>query len=119
MNHGLKALWARTGLSATGALMAILPSLVMLGLFYSLAIHMRRALQGWPASIGERGFPRPLLFHANFATTYCQCWILATIFGVPLVSLLCALVRPWRKLLPYVGLYIFAFIMSCLLAFLA
>ena len=102
-----------------GALIAILPSLVTLGLYYSLAIHMHRALQDWPTSIGERGFPPPLLLHANVATGYCQCWILATIFGVPLVSVLCALVRPWRSLLPYVGLYIFAFIISCLLAFLA
>src|SRR5438132_9435101 len=106
-------------LSATGAVIAILPSLIMLGLFYSLAIHMHRALQGWPASIGERGFPPPLLFHANVATGYCQCWILATVFGVPLVSVLCALVRPWRSLLPYVGLHVFGFIISCLLAFLA
>jgi hypothetical protein len=39
----------------------LLPTLVMLGLFYSLAVHMHQSLDGWPRSIGEDGFPASLL----------------------------------------------------------
>ena len=49
---------------------AVLPGLVALGLFYSLAIHMYESLGAWPVSIGEAGFPLSLIIHAAIATIY-------------------------------------------------
>ena len=48
----------RMGTSRKGIIISLLPSIIMLAFFYSLAIHMHSALGGWPKSIGERGFPQ-------------------------------------------------------------
>src|SRR5689334_18295539 len=58
-------------ISTRGMAIAALPTLLMLLLFYSLAFHMHRALHGWPTSIGERGFPEPLVTHCSIQTSYC------------------------------------------------
>ena len=50
--------------SRTRITIAALPGLVMLALFYSLALHMHQSLGGWPTSIGERGFPPALVVHS-------------------------------------------------------
>src|ERR1051326_8008973 len=64
--------------SRIGFTIAVLPALLMLALFYSLAIHMHQSLGAWPTSIGERGFPAPLVTHSA---------VTANLFVVLLLSL--------------------------------
>ena len=49
---------------------AILPALLMLALFYSLAIHLHHYLGAWPTSIGDRDFPQALRTHEWIAESY-------------------------------------------------
>src|SRR2546421_10066810 len=71
---------------------AMLPALLMLALFYSLAVHMHETLGAWPACIGERGFPPRLITHGSVATNYFTIWLLVSIFAWPVAFLLCALI---------------------------
>lgn len=99
--------------SGIAVITALSPALVMLALFYSLAVHMHRTLGAWPSSIGERGFPMPLITHAHVAE---HCFSILVLFGMfvwPVVLLLCLLVRRWRGCVYYLGLYA----LSCLLGF--
>jgi hypothetical protein len=84
----------------------------MLGLFYSLAFHMRLSLGAWPASIGEAGFPSPLATHAHIAELYLEAFVLLSIFIWPLAFLLCMGVRSWRRFACCTGLYAFSFAIS-------
>src|SRR5712664_2633884 len=90
-----------------------LPALMMLGLFYSLAVHMHQSLGAWPSSIGERGFRAPLVTHAHIAAVYFSIVLLLSIFAWPAIFLLCLVVRRWRGCVYYVGVYAF----SCLVSF--
>jgi hypothetical protein len=76
----------------------------MLVLFYSLAVHMYRSLGAWP-SIGEEGFPRLLVVHADIAVNFFIILLLFTLFAVPVAIFVCAFVRRWRHLILYLGLY--------------
>jgi hypothetical protein len=98
--------------SRTGVFASALPSLLMLGLFYSLAFHMYRSLGGWPASIGEQGFPPPLLAHANVTVYYFIALILSGLFIWPLAVAVCLLVKRWRRLVPYLGSYALFFLLN-------
>ncbi len=84
------------------------PPLIMLALFYSLAVHMHQSLGAWPASIGERGFPAPLVTHAHIAAVYFSIVLLASIFAWPAIFLLCLVVRRWRGCVYYLGMYAFS-----------
>ena len=99
---------AKQSLIAVAA--AVLPALLMLALFYSLAIHMHQSLGGWPASIGERGFPASLTTHGYIATTYFSILLLVSIFAWPISFLFCLLIRRWRVCVYYLGVYA----LSCL-----
>jgi len=99
--------------SRIGFVVAVLPALLMFSLFYSLAFHMHHSLGGWPTSIGEIGFPAPLVTHGNIATTYFGVLFLVSIFVWPVAFLLCLLVRRWRVYLYYLGVYALA----CLVCF--
>jgi hypothetical protein len=92
---------------------AALPALAMLGLFYSLAVHMHQSLGGWPTSIGERGFPSSLVTHAGIATGYFSILLLVSLFAWPVALLLCAFVRRWRRGIFYLGVYA----LSCFVCF--
>lgn len=94
-------------------LAAILPGLVMAGLFYSLAIHMRQSLGAWPASLGTRGFPSPLITHADIAGQYFSVLLLICMFGWPVACVLSALIRRWKGALFYLGV----FALSCSVCF--
>jgi len=96
-------------------LVAVLPGLAMLGLFYSLAVHMHQSLGGWPTSIGEHGFPSPLVTHAGIATGFFTVLLLASVFAWPIALVVCALVRRWRGGIFYLGVYA----LSCLVCFIA
>ncbi len=94
-------------------LIAVLPALAMLGLFYSLAIHMHQSLGGWPTSTGESGFPSPLITHADIATSCFANLLLVSMFAWPIAVALCAFVRRWRGGIFYLGVYA----LSCLICF--
>ena len=91
--------------SRTGIMLSALPSLIMLGLFYSLAIHMYRSLGGWPASIGERGFPPSLLTHADVTVLYFSVLFLSSVYLIPAAIVVCLFVQRWRPFIPYFALY--------------
>jgi hypothetical protein len=91
--------------SAAGVLLSAAPALMMLGLFYSLAIHMRQALGAWPSSIGENGFPPRLAAHAAFAVQFFQLIVLASIFVWPIAVLACICIRRWRGAIYYLAIY--------------
>ena len=91
---------------------AALPSVLMLALFYSLAIHMRRSLGGWPNSIGEDGFPPSLLGHSAVTILFFEILLLINLFVVPVAIVTCATVKRWRCFVPYLALFVFLFVVS-------
>ena len=92
-------------LSRAGLFFAAAPALIMLVLYYSLAIHMHRALGGWPASIGERGLPFAVVVHARIETYFLIALILSFTFALPLAAVVCGVVLRWRRFLPYLGVF--------------
>ena len=92
-------------ISRTAVLISALPSVAMLALFYSLAIHMRYTLGAWPATIGNHGFPPGLIIHCDVTWTFCSILIFASVVIVPIAILVCLLVRPWRRFTRYFVLY--------------
>jgi len=82
-----------------------LPCFLALALFYTLAVHMRRSLGGWPSGIGTSGFPPALLTHAAIATHYFWTWLLVSLLTLPVLILTSLLVPRWRALTPYFALY--------------
>ena len=92
---------------------ATFPPIASLGLFYSLAIHMHRRLGEWPRVIGDQGFPRDLVVHADVAQFAFGFVLLVSIFAWPLAVLLCACAPRLRPGLRYLGIYA----LTCGLAF--
>ncbi len=91
--------------SRAGIIISAMPSLIMLGMFFSLAMHMHSSLGGWPASIGEAGFPPLLLAHVNAAAFCYAAWFISSIVLVPAAIILCFCVKAWRRFIPYLILY--------------
>ncbi len=100
-------------MSGLGLAAALLPALLMLVLFYSLAFHMHRSLGSWPNSIGERGFPAALIAHGSVALHYFGGLLLTSIFAWPVAFVVCALSPKWRIYVYYLGMYALA----CLVCF--
>src|SRR5215213_9830244 len=96
--------------SRIGIIVSGLPSVVMLGLFYSLAIHMRWQLGAWPQSIGDRGFPPVLIAHGHLTWDYCVLLLLGSMVAVPIGILLCLLVARWRLLVRWFVIYAFLYV---------
>ena len=94
--------------SWVGVTVAASPALLMVALFYSLALHMHKSLGGWPTSIGFDGFPAPLVTHASVTTGYFAIYGLASIYAWPVIFVLCLLVRRWRVCVYYLGVYALA-----------
>ena len=99
--------------SRGGTLLAASPALVMVVLFYSLALHMHHTLGGWPSAIGEAGFPPWLITHSHIAAWLLEILVLLAMFAWPLVLLLCLMVRRWRGFVYYLAVYA----VSCLVCF--
>ena len=91
-----------------GIVISILPYLLALLLFYSLAIHMHQSLEGWPERNGTDGFPPALLMHDRIQGGYISCLLLFTIFVVPAIILVCLLVSRWRHLVVYFVVHLVA-----------
>ena len=96
--------------SRTGIVVSALPSIVMLGLFYSLAFHMHQSLGGWPTSIGERGFPPLLVTHANIAVDFFSALVLLSLLVLPVAIVVCLLVERWKRFVRYLALYALLFV---------
>src|SRR6267142_2252358 len=92
-----------------GIIVSALPSLLMLGLFYSLAIHMRRSFGAWPASIGERGFPPSLVTHAGVTVDLFVALLLSSTFVAPVAIVVCLVVERWRHCAAYLTVYALLF----------
>lgn len=90
---------------------AALPALGMLGLFYSLAIHMHRSLGEWPHSIGTNGFSTALSNHASVAVQYFGHLLLFSLFIFPVAFALCVGIPKWRGALFYLGVYALAWLL--------
>lgn len=105
------------------SLLTILPALVMLGLFYSLAVHMHRSLGSWPRYIDMHGFSPSLRAHAELATGCFGVLLLINLVVFPVVLpgvlLLCFIDRRLRGGLFYVGLYALSFAVAFELMLLA
>lgn len=84
---------------------AAIHPLVVVGLFYSLAMHMHRRLGGWPERIGDAGFPDGLIRHAQIARGAFGALLLGGLSVLPLALLLCACVPSLRSGLRYLGIY--------------
>ncbi|HZR20478.1 MAG TPA: hypothetical protein VFE51_24565 [Verrucomicrobiae bacterium] len=96
-------------ISRKGVVLSSLPSVMSLGLFYSLALHMHQSLGTWPASIGERGFPRLLVIHANLCVYFFMALVLSGVFIVPAIIAVCLATPGWRHSVPYFVLYVMLF----------
>ena len=99
----------RTPPSIPITILAVSPSVVMVGLFYSLVVHMRTSLNGWPVSLGTAGFPLALETHASIADGYFGWMIVILFVGWPIGFLSCLLVRRWNAGLFYLGVAAISF----------
>lgn len=86
-------------------LLAIAPNLLMLFLFYSLALHMYLEMGGWPQSIGNSGFSMALNTHADITQYIFGVIILVNMFLFPLMVMACAIVGKLKGALYYLGTY--------------
>ena len=102
-------------ISRSIAISLTLPAMVMLGLFYTLAIHMRQSLGGWPVAIGTHGLPTPLITHGYIAGQFFSILLFSSFFVWPIACVLSATNRRWRGALPYLGI----FALSCFVCFAA
>ena len=83
--------------------LALLPSLVVLLVYYSLALHMWLAFGVWPSGIGEQGFPRALMLHAKALEILVAAYALLAMFAAIPALLTCTFIWRWRKfILPMV-----------------
>ena len=99
--------------------LAVLPALLMLALFYSLAIHLHHHLGAWPQSIGDRDFPQSLITHERVAESYFMVLMLFSVFVWPIAYISCLVIRPWRACLYYLGVYALSFLLCFGAAWLA
>jgi len=109
--------WAN--LSRRGVVVSAIPSIIMLILFYSLAIHMRVSLGGWPQSIGEVGFPGPLVAHAHISCWYFSTLLLVSLVAWPVVIALLFALKRLRKYIPHASLFELVFFICFLLMLIA
>ena len=99
-------------LARPGMAIAAAPPVLMLAVFYSLAIHMHRILGGWPTSIGERGFPPKLILHCNIDMYLFSALFCSVVFVLPVAVVVCGAVPRWRWVLPYLACYLAFFVIA-------
>jgi hypothetical protein len=96
---------ARTNGWRKALIISAMPSVGMLLLFYSLALHMRLSLGTWPTRMGEEGFSALLLAHVNVTAYYFIGLIWFGIFIWPVSVLVSVLVKRWRRFAVYFAYY--------------
>ena len=92
----------------------MLPGVLLLVLFYSLAIHMRSSLGTWRGATGASGFSRVLLLHAQVTIDYFILLFL-TVLALPLAIVPCLMKQKWQGMVPYLALFALAFLTSWVL----
>jgi hypothetical protein len=88
--------------SRKGIIIAALPGLTWLLVLYSLAIHMRLSLGGWPYPGTEEGFSRALAVHSDIAVGLFIALFLS-LFALPIPILVCLFVERLRRLALYLA----------------
>ena len=87
-------------MNATRFIFPAVPATGFILLFFTLAVHMYISLGGWPASIGDHGFPVSLKIHSDVTRWYFYMSLLVAVFITPLcllVSILFERTRPAAK----------------------
>jgi hypothetical protein len=93
-----------TRLTRKGFICAALPGVLLFLSFGLLAVHMHHSLNGWPPSIGTRGFPDSLLLHyAIHGIFFVILFYSVMILPVPIFITL--LVERWRRFAVYLAVY--------------
>jgi hypothetical protein len=97
-----------------GCVIATLPSVGVVSLFYALAVHMYRTLGAWPTCIGTGGFPPALRMHSEAAVIAFGI-LVQSLFLLPMPLLVCLFVLRWRHFAPYLAVYgssvVFSFVL--------
>src|ERR1035438_2432154 len=107
-------------ISRAGIAISVLPSLLMGGLFWTLAFHIHHNLGVWPPpSDMQHGFSTALVIHSDITVLYTTIFILATMLASPVTFLICALVPRWRRIIPYFLIYWLVFALCIGLGYLA
>ena len=99
-------------LSTKGAVFAALPPLIVLVLFYSLAVHMYLSLGQWPHSIGYRDFSPALILHGKFQFWCVMLVVAMSIYLWPVAAIASAAIPRARRLLPYLAIFALA-VLAC------
>jgi hypothetical protein len=109
----------RAPLSPRVVLLSMMPALVMVGAFYTLAIHMHRSLGGWPASLGTSGFSWALKFHDAVAQ-YCFGGLFLVLFVTwPIAAVVFGVLRRLNAGIHYLGILAIAWALGVGLMILA
>jgi hypothetical protein len=87
------------------SLLAMAPSIAMVVLFYSLAVHMYQSLGSWPAFLGDSDFSAALKIHADVALGYFGIIFLVNLLILPFAIVVFASIRRLRGALYYLGVY--------------
>jgi hypothetical protein len=88
-------------ISRKGLLFSAVPSVLAVSSFYSLCLHMRLALGGWPTMIGTQGFPPGLTVHADMTFVFVYGVFILSFFILPLAIFVCLLAANLRRFVPY------------------
>ena len=94
----------RRPLSPRLVVFSMIPAIVLVGTFYTLAIHMYLSLGGWPGNIGNAGFSLALNLHVEIAQ---NCfWLPSLVLFVtwPIAVVVFAVVRRWQAGIHYLGI---------------
>jgi hypothetical protein len=102
-----------------GIILALIPSFICIGLFWSLAIHMYHKLGDWPLGIGYEELDGSLLFHAEASFSYYWQLIVLSILVLPVPFVISASIRRLRRFLIYIGLHAAGVSIATLMMFLA
>src|SRR5262245_16418166 len=96
-------------ISRLGIVVSSAPGLLLLGSFYSLAFHMHQSLGSWPRSIGDFGFSRLLVVHAEITNAIFGVLLLSSVFLAPGAIAVCLATPRWRRNAGYFLLYMVMF----------
>ena len=83
---------------------SMIPAIVLVGAFYTLAIHMYLSLGVWPTLIGDSGFSSALKFHAEIAQCCFGGLFLILFVTWPIAVAVFAVVRRWHAGVHYLGM---------------
>lgn len=92
--------------------LSMLPSGIMVALFYSLAWRVFDNLGEWPATMGTEGFSSSLIFHVECARGYFQWLYLMTVYASPGLLVFLLAVKKYRRKAMYLVVHCVSFWMG-------